>query len=249
MVAQLCASYTESARMSDYSKRISHHLRAAKAALRNSRRHRGSAGCQRALKTSHFESGIAQQAATAALMRDEPTHCELAIFHCHAGGQRLVGPPRLPANWACIAKRSAGICAPLSRFQNRPFRPPAPEKLLIQNQPLCPPGPRAGVRANVPRCRPSSKRHCSPGYRLDAFIRIWWPRMVSPGAMMRLNVLCAGGRSKRSRPFAGWNVRRGRSCRWILDREPGCSRRQAPSAAFVPGGALAFAPLTAGTAS
>jgi hypothetical protein len=42
------------------------------------------------MKTSHFESGIAQQAAIAALMRDEPTLCEPATFNRHAGGLRLV---------------------------------------------------------------------------------------------------------------------------------------------------------------
>lgn len=42
------------------------------------------------MKTSHFESGIAQRAAIAALMRDEPTLCEPATFNRHAGGQRVV---------------------------------------------------------------------------------------------------------------------------------------------------------------
>jgi hypothetical protein len=44
------------------------------------------------MKTSHFESGIAQRAAVAALMREERTQCEPAIFNRNAGGQRLVGP-------------------------------------------------------------------------------------------------------------------------------------------------------------
>ena len=43
------------------------------------------------MKTSHFESGIAQEWAKAALMRDEPTHCEPATDYCYIGGQRLVG--------------------------------------------------------------------------------------------------------------------------------------------------------------
>jgi hypothetical protein len=46
--------------------------------------------CQRALKTGHFESGIALGAAMAVTMRDEPTHCQPATFNRHAGGQRLV---------------------------------------------------------------------------------------------------------------------------------------------------------------
>src|SRR2546427_6405921 len=48
------------------------------------------------MKTGHFESGIAHGAAIAALMRDEPTQREPATFHCHAGGQRLVGPKDCP---------------------------------------------------------------------------------------------------------------------------------------------------------
>ena len=41
------------------------------------------------MKIGHFENGIAQRAAIAALMRDEPTQRELATFHrC---GARFVG--------------------------------------------------------------------------------------------------------------------------------------------------------------
>jgi Protein of unknown function DUF72 len=42
------------------------------------------------MKTSHFESGIAHKAVKAALMRNEPTHCELATLNRYTGGQRLV---------------------------------------------------------------------------------------------------------------------------------------------------------------
>jgi hypothetical protein len=48
------------------------------------------------MKTGHFESGIAQAAAKAALMRDEPTQREPATFHHYAGGQRLVGAQDCP---------------------------------------------------------------------------------------------------------------------------------------------------------
>ena len=48
------------------------------------------------MKTGHFESGIAQGAAQAALLRDEPTQREPATFHRHAGGQRLVGAQDCP---------------------------------------------------------------------------------------------------------------------------------------------------------
>jgi hypothetical protein len=52
--------------------------------------------CQRALKTSHFESGIAQRAGNAARVRDVSTQREPAIFHRRAGGQRLVGAQNRP---------------------------------------------------------------------------------------------------------------------------------------------------------
>jgi RHS repeat-associated protein len=48
------------------------------------------------MKTGHFESGIAQRAAKAAQVRDEPTQREPATFHRHAGGQRLVGAQDSP---------------------------------------------------------------------------------------------------------------------------------------------------------
>src|SRR5579862_2741692 len=48
------------------------------------------------MKTGHFESGIAHGAAIADQMRDEPTQCEPATFHRHAGGQRLVGAQDRP---------------------------------------------------------------------------------------------------------------------------------------------------------
>ena len=48
------------------------------------------------MKTGHFESGIACEAAKVALMRDEPTRCEPATFYRHAGGQRLVGAQDRP---------------------------------------------------------------------------------------------------------------------------------------------------------
>jgi hypothetical protein len=48
------------------------------------------------MKTGHCEGGIAQPAATAAMMRDEPTQREPATFHRHAGGQRLVSTQDRP---------------------------------------------------------------------------------------------------------------------------------------------------------
>src|SRR5579862_2012790 len=48
------------------------------------------------MKTGHFESGLAHGAAIADQMRDEPTQCEPATFHRHAGGQRLVGAQDRP---------------------------------------------------------------------------------------------------------------------------------------------------------
>ena len=48
------------------------------------------------MKTGHFESGIAPEAAIAALMGDEPTPCEPATFYHYAGGQRLVGSQDRP---------------------------------------------------------------------------------------------------------------------------------------------------------
>jgi hypothetical protein len=41
------------------------------------------------------------------------------------------------------------------------------------------------------------------------------------GGMARSNVSCPNSRTRRSRRFAGWSVRRVRSCRWISDRERG----------------------------
>ena len=48
------------------------------------------------MKTTHFESGIAHEAAVAALMRDEPTHCEPVTIDYNACGQRRVGSKDRP---------------------------------------------------------------------------------------------------------------------------------------------------------
>lgn len=48
------------------------------------------------MKTGHFECGIAQGEAKAALLRDEPTQREPVTFHRLAGGQRLVGTQDRP---------------------------------------------------------------------------------------------------------------------------------------------------------
>ncbi len=68
------------------------------------------------MKTGHFESGIAHGAAIADQMRDEPTQCEPATFHRHAGGQGLVGAQDRPRTgcasrdgWPLLASHCRGF--------------------------------------------------------------------------------------------------------------------------------------------
>ena len=77
------------------------------------------------MKTGQFESGIAQSAAKAALMRNEPTQREPTTFYHYAGRQRLVGTQDRPRTGCTSRNRGplfavddlevkTGQCAPRS---------------------------------------------------------------------------------------------------------------------------------------